>query len=582
MLDGSGSDDALGQLAASGRLRDPRQVPPEELGRLRARGVVSALEGKISVEGRDIAVSIGIGASFPLSLPVITLRPADALGLIPHVEIDGDGYVCYNQPEGLLLDSSNPIGILEGALDRAAAVLRAGVNGDNHLDFVDELAAYWQRVAPKAVIRSFLRVDDVLREVDIYRSGQDSDLVADDLSDVREYYGGNDRALGSLKRRAGLYVPLTKGTAVVPPRKGKLWSLTTVKALVAENLTEANRMELRKLGRRYRSEELVVLAVPRPRGSATLIALSFKGITGGHPLLDGRIRTGPVPLRVDRYDRDYLLPRSGGQLALQDWRILVVGCGAVGGHVALSLARAGVGRLGLVDPDYMKLVNTYRHVLGRSSIGDPKVDALRKEITSKYPYVSVTTYVMDVERAIADGKLDLADYDLGIFASGNPTVELHMNRLLHGLRDGPKAVYAWLEPYGIGGHALLARPGIPGCFQCLYCSPWENHAPLYNWASFASKDQFFGADDLGCGTFYTAYASLDAERTAEQAVSLALDGLTGREMGSPLLSWKGPGDAFTAAGFKLSDRYQLDQSELYQRRFAYTSARCPVCGGSKE
>ncbi len=578
MLDPETGERALAELARRSSLRSVRQLHQSELSALRAWNVVRAIEGEITVEGRDVRLQIGVNSRFPLSLPVIALSPPDALGLIPHVEVDGDGYVCYNQTEGMLLDSSNPEGILEEALDRAVAVLCAGITGKNRLDFVDELAAYWRRVAPKQVLRSFLRVEGSVREIGAYRSGSGYELVADSLDDARAYYNGNDRALGVLTRKGGLYVPLSEGTFVLPPRKNRPWSLGYIKSLVEDGVSEDNRQELEKLGRRSRSEELVVIAVPRPRGGATLVGLLFRGMSDGHPLLGGKV-TSQIPMQVHRYDPPYLLPRSGGQLSLHKCRVLVAGCGAVGGHVALALARAGVGHLALVDPDAMTLENTFRNVLGNGFTGQPKVEALKKEILSKYPYVSVATYQKYVERAVANRSVDLASCDLVVFASGNPTVELYMNQLLHRTAAPPKSMYTWLEPYGIGGHALLVNPGSAGCLQCLYTPAWEDEPALYNRASFAAPGQFFGIDDLGCGSLYTPYGSLDAERTATQAVSLALDALTGRESGNPLLSWKGPGDQFTAARFRVSPRYALSQADLWDTRYGYVSPRCPVCGG---
>jgi hypothetical protein len=132
--------------------------------------------------------------------------------------------------------------------------------------------------------------------------------------------------------------------------------------------------------------------------------------------------------------------------------------------------------------------------------------------------------------------------------------------------------------YSIGGHALLTRPGKQGCFQCLFTSNCETDTPLHNRAAFAAYGQSFGKDDLGCGSLYTPYGVLDAEKTAESAVRLALDGLMQREQGNPILSWKGNDDNFIAAGFQLSSRYQLTSDQLHEQRYGYINVQCPVCG----
>ena len=64
---------------------------------------------------------------------------------------------------------------------------------------------------------------------------------------------------------------------------------------------------------------------------------------------------------------------------------VVIGCGAVGGHVALGLAFAGVGTLTLVDDERLGVENTFRHVLGNGEVGNLKVEGLKREIGETNP-----------------------------------------------------------------------------------------------------------------------------------------------------------------------------------------------------
>jgi molybdopterin-synthase adenylyltransferase len=233
--------------------------------------------------------------------------------------------------------------------------------------------------------------------------------------------------------------------------------------------------------------------------------------------------------------------------------------------------------LTLVDPDILQIENTFRHVLGRKALFQPKVVALREEVESKYPYLSVTTHQKYIQEAIREGLVDLSDYDLAIFATGNHTIELYINRLLNQQAQSPIAVFTWLEPYGIGGHALMTRPNKLGCLHCLFTSA-NDDTPLRNRAAFANYGQSFGKDDLGCGSLYTPYSALDAQKTATLAVQLALDGLTGREQGTPMLSWKGSDADFLVAGFQTSPRYKLAPDELHATRYDYINPKCAICG----
>ncbi len=575
MLDTETQLQILASLTQLRCLHQAYLLPETELNNFTVRNVKWAIEGQVTIEDKNVTLCVGADDNFPLCLPKVFLCPPDVLGFIPHLE--EDGYVCYLDSEGLLLNSEDPVGILCDAIAKAVDVLEAGICGRNRLEFMNEFGAYWRRISSKKMC-AFLSTDSVLRRIFIYRN-KDVELVADKISTVKAYFNTKGQALDLLTRRTALYVPLKEGTFVVPPRPNHLWSVREVKTIVRKNLSVENQRQLERLGRKWKSEEIVILGLPRPSGGIALVGLLFSGIDGGHPLLSGSVQNLLVPIDIQRYDLDYLLHRSGGQSLLSDFRVLVAGCGAVGGYIALAFAQTGIMDLTLVDPDTLQPENTFRHVLGKKALSQPKVTALKEEIESKYPYLSITTYQKYIQEAIKEGLLDLSSFDLAIFATGDPTVELYTNRLLHQRTGSPITVFTWLEPHGIGGHALLTRPSEPGCLQCLFTSESAADTPLHNRAAFAAYGQIFGKDDLGCGSLYTPYSALDAQKTAESAARLALLSLTGREQGSPIVSWKGIDDDFVAANFQVSPRYQLTPDQLHASRYSYINSLCPVCGG---
>ncbi|MBE9257419.1 E2/UBC family protein [Dolichospermum sp. LEGE 00246] len=552
-----------------------RLLPEDELNNFKDRKIVWAIEGQVAIEGKNVTLCVGVDSNFFLSLPKVFLRPPNALGFIPHLE--EDGYVCYLDSEGLLLNREDPTGILCDAIKKAVDVLQAGVSGRNQSDFMNEFGTYWRQISSKTML-TFLPADDVLRKIFVYTNNKKLELAADEISTVKAYFNTEGQGLDFLTRRTALYIPLKEDTFIIPPRPNHPWSTEEIKTIVRKNLSEDNRRLLQHLGKKWKSEELVILGFPRPRGGITLVGLQFSGVAGGHPLLSGRVQNLPVPINIQRCDPNYLLRRGGGQDEFSNFRVLVVGCGAVGGYVALALVQSGIKHLTLVDPDIFQLENTFRHVLGKKAEGQPKVTALKEEIESKYPYLSINTHQKYIQDAIREGLIDLSSFDLAIFATGNPTVELYANRLLHQLAEKPITVFTWLEPHGIGGHALLTRPGKPGCLQCLFTSATATDTPLQNKSAFAAYGQSFGKDDLGCGSLYTPYTALDAQKTSESAVRLALDALSEREQSNPILSWKGNDNNFVAAGFQVSPRHQLSSDQLHASRYSYINSLCPVCG----
>ena len=95
---------------------------------------------------------------------------------------------------------------------------------------------------------------------------------------------------------------------------------------------------------------------------------------------------------VDRYARHLVLREIGGagQQALKAASVLIVGAGGLGAPAALYLAAAGVGRIGLADPDTVALSNLQRQILYTSAdVGRAKVEAAAERLTGLNPHVAI-------------------------------------------------------------------------------------------------------------------------------------------------------------------------------------------------
>src|SRR5512147_2967096 len=99
--------------------------------------------------------------------------------------------------------------------------------------------------------------------------------------------------------------------------------------------------------------------------------------------------------QIERYSRQIMVPDLGGkgQIRLRQSRVLVVGAGGLGSPAALYLAAAGIGTLGIIDPDQVELSNLQRQILhATADIGRPKVDSAREKLQRINPSVTVVTY----------------------------------------------------------------------------------------------------------------------------------------------------------------------------------------------
>jgi hypothetical protein len=563
-------DQLLRAVAGAGLLGGSRRVQLEQR--------EAALAGTLTIAGRAATVALVVDPLYENKLPTVRLRPWDALGFIPHV--DPSGAICYVDPEGMLLDQRRQLQVVRKCLADVRRTLSEGIRGTNHGDFANEFEVYWQYLKPHLTAISSLDPPDMVTEV-VIATAPNSSTPLRLAGDARDIMHVADRppSRGPWTTQRAVYLPLEPNTLLVPPRPDQpFWTLEDIRALLA-HCSEPDRARLASIvARPARDPEYLVIGLPRPAGGRALFGVRLSGVGERHPLADGGSAADLTPICIQRRDRGFLVQRGEGHMELGTKQVLLLGCGSVGSHLAFALARAGVGALMLVDHDILTPENTYRHVLGKPHWGKLKARAMKQVITAQLPFIDVRAIPQTIEAALDQHLIALKDFDVVVSALGNPTSELALNERAR--RDtGPPIIFTWLEPLGIGGHAVLTgQRGEPGCFACLYTRPDGSGGPLHNRAAFGEENQKYGRSIAGCSNLYMSYGALDASRTSELAARLTIDTLIGRERQNVLRSWKGDAAAFIEAGFKLSGRYRFTEDELCRKGTSYPSARCTVCG----
>ncbi len=115
---------------------------------------------------------------------------------------------------------------------------------------------------------------------------------------------------------------------------------------------------------------------------------------------------------VERYARHLVLREVGGagQQALARARVLVIGIGGLGSPAALYLAAAGVGTLGLVDPDTVSLSNLQRQILFQTSeVGEAKARAGKARLEALNPHIAIDALALRVDAANARSLISAYD-----------------------------------------------------------------------------------------------------------------------------------------------------------------------------
>ena len=186
-------------------------------------------------------------------------------------------------------------------------------------------------------------------------------------------------------------------------------------------------------------------------------------------IIDGVMELNLSEDEIQRYARHILLRELGGtgQVRLKAARVLVVGAGGLGSPLALYLAAAGVGTIGLVDADVVELSNLQRQIAhGTADIGRPKVDSAAESLRRINPLVQVIRHNARLDAANMAGLL--AGYD--IICDGTDNFE---TRFL--LADACVAARKTLVTAAVlrfEGQLSTFKPHEGGpCYRCLYPEP---------------------------------------------------------------------------------------------------------------
>jgi molybdopterin/thiamine biosynthesis adenylyltransferase/rhodanese-related sulfurtransferase len=169
-----------------------------------------------------------------------------------------------------------------------------------------------------------------------------------------------------------------------------------------------------------------------------------------------------------RYSRHLVLPQVelAGQQRLKASRVLVIGAGGLGSPVALYLAAAGVGTIGLVDFDVVDVTNLQRQLLhGTADVGRLKIESARERIRDVNSHVHVETY--DTRLTSANALGILRDYDVIVDGTDNFATRYLVNDAC--ILLGKPNVYGSI--FRFEGQASLFGAVDGPCYRCLFPEP---------------------------------------------------------------------------------------------------------------
>lgn len=213
---------------------------------------------------------------------------------------------------------------------------------------------------------------------------------------------------------------------------------------------------------------------------------------------------------VKRIDRERIFSRGGNNMtsyiARTNIKIAIIGCGSLGGSLALKLAKSGIKNFTLIDYDYLDINNIARHICSMKYINKNKAEALKSTILEHFPDCDIEILKDDVMNC-----LDVLDRQNLIISALGSDGTIFETFLLQTYEHIPKIV-SWFEG-SVGGHAIFTRTKL------------DNFSEIVGKLKIVDdgNEEKLTKDDIGCNSVYAPYAFIDAENTITAVARMVTD-----------------------------------------------------------
>lgn len=178
-----------------------------------------------------------------------------------------------------------------------------------------------------------------------------------------------------------------------------------------------------------------------------------------------QVNSGLTTQEQSRFNRQIIMPEIGleGQEKLKNSKVLIIGAGGLGSPVALYLAAAGIGTIGIVDNDRVDISNLQRQIIhGESMEGIKKAESAKQSMKRLNGNVNVETYMCRITPENISGIIE--KYDFVIDAVDNFETKFLIN----------DACVIAKKPFCHGGvirfngQVMTYVPGQGACYRCVF------------------------------------------------------------------------------------------------------------------
>jgi sulfur-carrier protein adenylyltransferase/sulfurtransferase len=458
--------------------------------KLKRSNAANTLEWEIDLREQGYPIesaTICIGKLFP-AVPCELYVPAELCLQLPHVE--EDGRICLDeqcQPE----DFEDPVAAVIRAINRFKTELlhRSSNVAWIENELYSERLSYWQRFcdqrqkAPRGRPRPRVTLVSMV-EVEGWTEGEIAAFIPKQSRDRRintQVVTLGDEDPVELANRHGFNSgTLVKGSAVFIriPEEFRWSPLSWPQSfLELEGLVRAITASRHSIAEWLCSKGWVTDSedeVTRSKGDKIAVGARplLVVLCSGNELYGYQISQCVVslvtlphaaPIKVLRIDPTWALTRDYATAAFssrQKRRVVVLGTGSLGSPIVDVLARAGVGRIDIIDSQVLGPENVSRHLLGMSSLLKGKAAAMTARIKKEIPGVEVNGYAGDARSWCAENCRP-SKYDLVIDLTAESSVRIFLAQMRETLFGDIPIIHAWVEPYCAAIHVVATVASEP-------------------------------------------------------------------------------------------------------------------------
>lgn len=503
----------------------------------------------INIEQLDLILWVCLSRFFPYEIPDVFIdeNSREMLPKIPHLHSNDS--ICIFDKGKVVPNFNNPERLLLETVESAIAVIRSGITNENKHDFIDEFTEYW---TPKGIVNAQMFVEILCKVKTIYWCFKGEEIIIAEsvfrLQEILDAIGGKK---GNKKIRSGLLIPID-GQKVneIPKTDVDIIKIIEENSDYKKQYNSFMQNNIDKLC-------LLVFNLIVPEGNI------LAGWVHCGPGVPNGFRKGHVNLKIAfgiskekgfavsivNCHQNRLFERGGDGENIVWKRVAIIGCGSVGSFLADALKLYGTEHYVLVDDECLEYENIARHSCGYFGVDCAKVNVIGFSLQKHNPNITYIAYKENAHEVIEDKIESLNECDIIFLAVASVAVEHHLNKMILENKIVKPVVVLWVEPYMIGGHAIVIKKK-----QDLFKDIFDKNTFEYKYSIIKDGNNFLKRE-AGCQSTYMPYSGFILQQFIYRVLEYILSNCL-KQKGNYMLTWCGKLSKTEKLDIELNDEYK--------------------------